>query len=301
MTRRNLLHAAGVTAPLFLPALDVPKLRKAEAVAEVALIDLEDAVPDALKAEARAWLATLPREGRERRWVRVNAVETGACAEDIAAAAPQASVIVLPKCQGAGDIALAVQALAAVDSDAVLLPIVETARGLEELLAIARAAPGRIARLSLGLGDFHRDMGVPWDPAGPLAQHARCRVAIASRAAGLPPPIDSVIPRLGDMDLLEADIARARDAGFGGKFCIHPEQVRRVREGFAPRPEQVQQARSIIEAFHAALQRGSAALVVDGVFVDYPVAEQAEELLARAGQPSGLLPPRSHPSLEKIA
>lgn len=293
MTRRNLQHAARVTAPLFLPALDAAKLRKAEAVAEVALIDLEDAVPDHRKREAREWVAALPVEGRERRWVRVNAVDTGACEEDIAAAASRACVLVLPKCQSPEDIALAVRALERAGSDAVLLPIVETARGLEAAPAIAQANAERVARLSLGLGDFHRDMAVPWDSGGPLAQYARCRLAVASRAGGLPPPLDSVISRLGDMELLDADIARGRDAGFGGKFCIHPEQVARVQAGFAPRPEQIAQARSIMEAFHAALGRGSAAIVIDGLFVDYPVAEQAEELLARAGQPSGLLPPRN--------
>jgi citrate lyase subunit beta / citryl-CoA lyase len=200
---------------------------------------------------------------------------------------------VLPKCQSPEDVAVAVRALEKCGSDAVLLPIVETARGLEAAMAIAQAGPERVARLSLGLGDFHRDMAVPWNSAGPLSQYARCRISVASRAAGLPPPVDSVISRLGDMDLLDADIARGRDAGFGGKFCIHPEQVARVRAGFAPQPEQVAQARSIMKAFHAALGRGSAAIVVDGLFVDYPVAEQAEELLARAGQPSGLLPPRN--------
>lgn len=293
MTRRNLMHAARVTAPLFLPALDAAKLRKAETVAEVALIDLEDAVPDHRKREAREWVGALPLDGRDRRWVRVNAVDTGACEDDIAAAAPRACVLVLPKCQSRDDIAVAVRALQRCGSDAVLLPIVETARGLENAAVIAQADPERIARLSLGLGDFHREMAVPWDSAGPLSQYARCRIAVASRAAGLPPPVDSVISRLGDMGLLEADIARGRDAGFGGKFCIHPEQVARVRSGFAPQQDQVAQARSIMEAFHAALSRGSAATVLDGLFIDYPVAEQAEELLARAGQPSGLLPPRT--------
>jgi citrate lyase subunit beta/citryl-CoA lyase len=292
MTRSNLLHAAAVTAPLFLPALDEAKLRKAQRVAEVALIDLEDAVPDHRKREAREWVGMLPAKGRELRWVRVNAVDTGLCEEDIAAVASRACVLVLPKCQSADDIGLAVRALQKAGSDAVLLPIVETARGIEALSEIAHADPQRVARLSLGLGDFHRNMAVPWDSSGPLAQYARCRVAVASRAAGLPPPIDSVISRLGDPQFLDDDIARGRDAGFGGKFCIHPDQVARVRAGFAPRPQQVVQARSIMEAFHAALGRGSAAIVVDGLFVDYPVAEQAEELLVRAGQPSGLLPIR---------
>lgn len=282
--------ARHVVAPLFVPALDPRKLEKAWAVAEAVIIDLEDAVADDRKDEARAWLASLPGDRREKTWIRVNAVDTGRAAEDLRAAAPKAGAVVLPKCQSADDIRVA---LAAIDGAAspppLIIPILETALGIEAALEIGRAAPDRIARLSFGLGDLSRDLGIPWEPAGPMAEHARCRVAMASRAAGLAPPVDTVEPTVGDDARVAADTARARACGFGGKFCIHPGQLAIVQRGFRPSDAELALERRKVEAFAAALERGSAAVVVEGHFVDYPVAVLAEAVLKRAGQPTGLL------------
>jgi citrate lyase subunit beta/citryl-CoA lyase len=283
---------AAVVAPLFVPALDPRKLAKAVTLAEAVIIDLEDAVADDRKAEARAWVAGLGAGGRGGRWVRVNAAETGACRADILAAGPGADAIVLPKCRGAADVAEAAAALDAAGADSVLIPIVETALGLENATAIAHAAPGRVVRISLGLGDLARDMEVGWEPAGPLSVHARCRIAVASRAAGLAKPIDSVIPRLDDPGMLAADVAAGRAAGFGGKFCIHPKQLEAVLGGFRSSEAELDLARRIVEAFAAAVAAGRATAVVDGNFVDYPVAEMSEARLAAAGRPTGRLAPR---------
>lgn len=292
VTRTASAPVSRVTAPLFVPALDERKLAKAMAIAQAVIIDLEDATADSRKAEARQWVAHLGPDRGQQRWVRVNSVDTGMCREDILAVAPVASVIVLPKCQGKSDIDLAVGALHAVGADSVLVPIVETAIGIEAVLEIARAAPGRIARLALGLGDFSKDMQVVWEPGSPLSEHARCRVAIASRVAGLAKPIDSVIPRLDDIGMLRDDIARGRAAGFGGKFCIHPTQLDEVIAGFRPSEEELGLERRKVEAFVEALASGTAAVVVDGHFVDYPVAELAEARLAAEGRATGLLAPR---------
>jgi len=287
-------RAGQVVAPLFVPALDERKLHKAWTLAEAVIIDLEDAVPDARKSEARDWVAQLAPGHRHLTWVRVNAADTGRCREDIMAAASQAAAIVLPKCQSVADLRLALDALDACGADVPLIPIIETAAGLEAATAIARLAPGRLARMSLGLGDLSRDLGIPWAPEGPMAQHARCHLGIVSRAAGLAAPLDTVVPTVGDTRQLVDDTARARAAGFGGKFCIHPSQVEVVRTGFRPSEAEAQLALRQVQAFVEAIGRGSAAVVIDGYFVDYPVAELAEALLARAGQPSGLLPPRDH-------
>ncbi len=291
IAREERLRAGGVVAPLFVPALDERKLHKAWALAEAVIIDLEDAVADHRKSEAREWVRTLAGR-KELTWVRVNAADTGRCRDDILAVAANAAVIVLPKCQSADDVILALSALDASGSGALLLPIIETAAGLEAAPAVARAAPGRMARLSLGLGDLSRDLGIPWEPGGPMAQHARCHVGIISRAAGLPAPIDTVVPTVGNVRMLEEDTARARAAGFGGKFCIHPTQVPVVQAGFRPSEAESLLARRQVLAFVDAIRRGGAAVVVDGYFVDYPVAELAEALLARAGQATGLLPDR---------
>jgi citrate lyase subunit beta/citryl-CoA lyase len=203
-----------------------------------------------------------------------------------------AAAVVLPKCQTVADLKLALDALDACGADIPLIPIIETAAGLEAASSIARAAPHRLARLSLGLGDLSRDLGISWAPEGPMAQHARCHVGIVSRSAGLAAQIDTVVPTIGDVRQLIDDTARARAAGFGGKFCVHPSQVGVVQAGFRPSDAELQLAQRQVLAFIEAIGRGSAAVVVDGYFVDYPVAELAEATLARAGRATGLLPTR---------
>lgn len=293
MTGASTAHpAARVKAPLFVPALHQRKLDKAMAVAQAIIIDLEDATADSRKIEARDWVGGLGPDRGQKRWVRVNSVDTGLCGDDIATVAPVASVIVLPKCEEPAHVRLALEAIERSGGRSLLLPIIETAAGIEAAADIARSGEGRIVRLSLGLGDLSRDMEVAWDPASVLADHARCRVAIASRAAGLAKPIDSVIPRLDDPDMLKADVARGRAAGFGGKFCIHPRQLEDVISGFRPSRAELDLERRKVEAFVDALARGTAAVVVDGNFIDYPVAELAEARLAAEGEATGLLRPR---------
>jgi len=285
--------AARVRAPLFVPALDERKLDKATTAAEAVIIDLEDATADSRKVEARLWVRSLGDDVGRKRWVRVNSVDTGLCGDDIRAVAAAASVIVLPKCEAPAHVELALAAIEEVGASTLLIPIIETAAGIEAVSAIAKSGRGRMPRLSLGMGDLSRDMEVAWDPASTLAEHARCRVAIASRAAGLAKPIDSVIPRLDDPNMLSADVARGRAAGFGGKFCIHPNQLAAVASGFRPTPAELDLERRKVEAFVAALERGTAAVVLDGIFIDYPVAELAEARLAAEGEATGLLRPRA--------
>lgn len=277
-----------VAAPLFVPALEERKLAKARGLAEAVIVDLEDAVSDERKDEARDWAGAItgPYQGL---WIRVNGVSTGRCLADVEGVARVAEVIILPKCESENDIRLVDRELERLGSASVVIPILETAAGVEAAGRIARAAPDRVPRLSLGLGDLSRDLGIAWEPAGPMAQHARCHLGITSRAAGLAAPLDTVYPTLGNAQMLLADVARARAAGFSGKFCIHPNQVGEVRAGFAPSDAEIAMARRQMEAFADAIAAGKAAVVVDGTFIDYPVAEIAEALLMRAGCPSGLL------------
>jgi citrate lyase subunit beta/citryl-CoA lyase len=106
------------------------------------------------------------------------------------------------------------------------------------------------------------------------------RIAIASRAAGLAGPIDTVYPQLDDDDGLRRDAGTARVLGFVGKFLIHPTQIDVVRDAFAPTPDEVRQATVILQAFQQARSQGQAAVRVGGTFIDPPVVRWAEYIVS---------------------
>ena len=107
-------------------------------------------------------------------------------------------------------------------------------------------------------------------------------MVLASRAAGLEAPVDTVWVDLRNTSGFAASVATVRRMGFGGKMCIHPDQVPVVNAGFSPSPAQVAYARRVVEAFEAAEAAGSAAIQLDGQFIDYPFLYQAQRVLARA-------------------
>lgn len=275
---------------LFVPATSPHMVEKAFAsFADAVIVDLEDAVAVAEKPAARQaagqFLATrrpLPA------FLRVNAVSTPFCFDDLAAAAVAAiDGIVLPKAETAAELAMVDWVLAQFETKAgrppgslEIVPIVETARGLAAASAIAAASP-RIRRLAFGAVDLALDLDIDIaDETGPMAQ-ARFLLALASRQAGLAGPIDTVFPDFRDPEGLKTSALRARAAGFAGKACIHPAQLATVNAVFAPGEAELARAGEIVAAFEAAEAAGAAAVAVGGAMVDYPVYQKARRLLAR--------------------
>jgi citrate lyase subunit beta/citryl-CoA lyase len=276
---------------LFVPATSPDKVEKALAsAADGVIVDLEDAVAVAEKPQARHSAARLLQMRRPTAvYLRVNALTTPFCFDDLATAAGAAlDGIVLPKAESASEIATVDWVLAQFEAKAGkpagsvrVLPILETARGIAAAAEIAQAS-ARVAQLMFGAVDFALDLDVDiTDESGAMA-HARFAVALASRQAGLPAPIDSVFVGIRDPDGLRAASARARAMGFGGKACIHPAQIAIINEVFAPSEAELARAREIVAAFDAAEAAGAAAVSVGGVMVDYPVVEKARRVLAAA-------------------
>jgi citrate lyase subunit beta/citryl-CoA lyase len=159
-----------------------------------------------------------------------------------------------------------------------ILAIIETAKGVRDIDAIARATP-RLRRLLFGAVDLSRDLGTPVDEES-VASQARFAIACASRAAGLEPPMDAPLLAIEDEEHLRASARRAQAQGFRGKLCIHPAQIAIVNAAFSPSAAEVERARNVVAAFEEAEKAGRAALVVDGEMVDYPVVERARQLIA---------------------
>lgn len=281
---------------LYVPASDERKLAKLEALHGAAFIlDLEDAVARSEKAGARRRAAEFvsARGSALELYVRVNAADTEYFRADLETVTRQGLAgVVLPKVQGPGDVRAADDLLSSMEPAAGLAPgslplmaIIETARGVRRVDEIASASP-RLRILSFGAGDLSRDLGIGWPlPGGrasPSLTAARAALAIASRAAGLLPPHDGVYPIVHDLEGLRREALAARDMGYAGKHVIHPSHIPVVGEAFAPTETEVAWARKVAEAFGRREAVGDAAIVVDGQFVDYPVAERARQILAAA-------------------
>ncbi len=274
---------------LFAPGNHPRKVEKVFAAgADAAILDLEDAVAAAEKVAARdAVVAALKAPRRCRGFVRVNAADTDLFAGDLdAVVGPWLDGVMLPKVESPGQLQAADARMAelerrhgmkpgAVD----LLPIVETAKGLADVAAIA-AAGTRVRRLSFGAVDLAKDLGMQLTDDEWELTPARFAVALASRAAGLEAPLDTVWVHFRDTDGLVASATRARTLGFQGKMCIHPDQVAPVNAAFTPSAEEAAKAERIVAAFEKAEAAGSASIVVDGFFVDYPVVDHARRTLA---------------------
>jgi citrate lyase subunit beta/citryl-CoA lyase len=278
---------------LFVPAVDERRMEKALAMdADGVVFDLEDAVAVSEKPGARAAILRwkdAPRKGRL--YVRINAVGTPFALRDLdTVAAAGVDGIVLPMAEDACDVRIADWALAQFERERELtagaieiLPLVETARGLDAARDILSASP-RVRRAAFGAGDWCANTGMVWTADNPGLMSARFALAVASRAADREPPIDTAFTDIRDQAAFTAEASRARDLGYQGKFCIHPAQVEHANRIFAPSDDEVARARTIWNGFVAGEAAGVAAMVIDDQFVDYPVAERARAVLVRAGE-----------------
>ncbi len=273
---------------LFAPGNHPRKVEKVFQVgADVVILDLEDAVAIAEKAATRASVVeALQKEHRGLGYVRVNGLDTDYAWGDFRAViGPGLDGIVLPKVETVDQVQTADWIMAQLEREAGLetgsvdlLPIIETGLGLQNIEAITTART-RAKRVSFGAGDFTRDMNLVWTGAEDELAYARGRIVLASRCAGIEPPIDSVFIDLKDRDNLERSTRRALEFGFQGKLCIHPDQVDLVNRVFTPDAAEIERAEKIIAAFTEAEASGSASIQVDGYFVDYPIVEKAQRVL----------------------
>ena len=166
-----------------------------------------------------------------------------------------------------------------------LIPTVETCLGILRGDAIAAAKSDRVITLAFGSGDLTLDLDLPTirrDNSGDELAFARSKLLYDARSAGLPRPVDGPYLAVRDFEGFEEDCMVARKLGYQGKICIYPPQAPIANRIFAPEAGEVEFCRKVVTEFTAALERGSASITVDGVFVDYPILTKAHRIIALA-------------------
>jgi citrate lyase subunit beta/citryl-CoA lyase len=283
---------------LFAPGNQSRKAEKAfNLAADVVCIDLEDAVAAAEKDAARTATVLMLQTVRSRPFfVRINPLDSAHCFADLEAVVqPGLAGLVLPMVEGATGLLTIDWVLCQLErrrgmteGSVEILPVIETARGIVRLEDICEAK-SRARRLSFGSWDYTLDTGITYTPEDEDSiADARQRVVLHSRSAGLGAPIDTSFPVIGDIQGLQRACARARKMGFGGKACLHPDQIATVNDAFSVSPTDLEQAQSVVAAFEAAEASGSASIKVAGQFVDYPIYKKAKALVQLAAGSAAL-------------
>ncbi len=284
---------------LFAPANHARRAEKAFTLrADAVILDLEDAVAVAEKAAARPLAReALARPRTVRGYVRVNAMGTPYCYRDLVEVIGKGvDGIVLPKVESAADLHAVDWLIANLEREQGLeigaidlMPLIETAAGIQRIDRIFQArslrpytGPWRVRRALFGAGDYANDLGLAPTLDEEELAHARARLVLASRGAGLEAPVDSPWFHLRETAAFERAVARSRRSGFQGRLCIHPDQVPVVNRAFAPTAEEIARATRIVEGFREAEAKGLAAIQVDGQMIDYPIVHQAQRVLEAA-------------------
>ncbi len=302
MSGTTRIHRSELAVPAIRPELFA---KAAAGAADAVFLDLEDSVPEAQKAEARQNAVAALRGvewGRKLLAVRVNGMDTPHFHRDVIAlleAGERLDVIMIPKVGDAREVFAADLLCSGVEAGAGrarrvgLGLVIETAKGLSQVEAIAGASP-RAESLHLGVADLAASLGMRTtaigglvaDYAGPGGlldpwHFALARVVAAARAAGLR-PIDGPYGDFRDAAGLEAAARRSRAMGAEGKMAIHPGQVAAINAAFTPAEAEVAQARRILAAMEDARRQGRAAVALDGRMLDIASIRQAEAVVAKA-------------------
>ncbi len=263
--------------------------------ADSIIFDLEDAISpdekDAARILVRHVLNSLDFRPA-RVIVRINALATPYWEKDVEAMLPLCPDIVMPtKVDGAEYIHALVAKMERVEQaagltrKAALMPLIETALGLERSFEVARAHP-RVAALYLGAEDLTADLRCPRTKEGGEIAYARGRIVCAAHAAGID-AFDTPFTDIDDMDGLRRDALLAKSLGFTGKAVISPRHVDCVNEAFSPGGAEIAYARRVFDAIREAKEKGKGAISLNGKMIDAPIVERARIVLEAAKELSG--------------
>lgn len=273
-----------ISSLLYVPGNAPRFLEKAgQRGADVVIIDLEDAVPETAKTEAREglakWVPAIRQSGCQV-FVRVNQSER-LVDDAVAATVAGADGLYIPKVDSADILARLAESLLPHERDRApigFVPLIEDMKGLFEVRAIAHGP--RVFALTSGGEDLATAMGAK--PTPEVLRYPKLMIHYAAKEAGvlsfgmLRTTVD-----FADKEALRAAALEARDFGFDGATCIHPSVVPILNECFAPTPEELSWARKVVAASEQEAASGRGAFMLDGRFVDAPIVTRAQNLLSR--------------------
>jgi citrate lyase subunit beta/citryl-CoA lyase len=278
--RRSRLYVPGSEPRYFINAA----LHGADGV----ILDLEDSVHPSEKDTARLLVRDALRSVdflQCERMVRINQLPLGV--QDLEEIVPESpDLILIPKVESAGQIEevrnliVMVRGEYGITRPVWLMPILESALGIENAFDIAKASEQTVA-LTIGLEDYTADLGVVKTLGGSESLYARQRVVNAARAAGIQ-AIDSVFGDVADMDGLRTWGHNSRAMGFEGMGCVHPLQIPVIHEAFAPSAVEIERAQKIVAAYDEAQKKGLGVVSLGSKMIDPPVVQRALRLMARA-------------------
>jgi citrate lyase subunit beta/citryl-CoA lyase len=253
------------------------------------ILDLEDSVAPEKKDEARILVRNALRQinfyGAER-MVRINQGDRGLA--DLHFIIPHnVNLILIPKCESADYVKLVEKEIVLIktnfnlnlnlNNEVFLIPIIETALGVENSFEIARSSENVVA-LAIGLEDYTADLGVSRTTEGSESFYARTRLVVAAKAAGIQ-PIDSVFSDIDDMEALKRNVKESKALGFEGMGCIHPRQIKVINNGFAPDETEIEKSKKIVFAFESAKSKGLGVVALGSKMIDAPVVARALKTL----------------------
>ena len=258
---------------------------------DAVIFDLEDAVSPAEKDAARILVRNTIKYmdlGSCEVIVRINSIDTPFWKADIDQILPQKpDLILLPKTSSAADVLEADAYLTQVEerlgyarNTVGLMPLIETAMGVENAFAIASASD-RVQALFLGAEDLTADLRCKRTKEGREIEYARTRLVVAARAANVD-VYDTPFTDVNDDEGIWTDAQLAKALGFTGKASISPRHVDVINQVFSPTQKEIDYAYEVMDAIRLAEKQGKGAIALHGKMIDAPIVARAQQTIAMA-------------------
>ena len=256
--------------------------------ADSVILDLEDAVSPAEKDSARilvrSMLQTMGDTGCEV-IVRINPVDTDFWKEDLREVVKCRPSMIMPtKVGGPETVKQVADYIGGLEKEygipegtVGIIPLIETALGVENAFAIA-GADKRVRAMLLGGEDLTADLRCKRTKEGNEIFYARSRMVCAARACGID-VYGTPFTDVNDMEGLRKDAELAKSLGFSGKSSISPGHVAAINEIFSPTQEEIDYAHEVMDTIEEAKRQGKGVVALRGKMIDAPIVNRAKQVI----------------------